>query len=366
MATGGGHDGHQGGDAQEGLYDAFFPLPEDDHFDDDDLLWWAEIVASPTPPAAAAPVLQGGVAAGPSGDDNNLLAGWPAVLAGGNSIDVVDSGPTPSYTGAAVVAGLPSVAQDVVVGANDTGCQVLREVVHSNGFEATKLIIHGGAGVFHHALTDVYRLDDGVPVELTNQSYIDFTGQDYVWVKQYLSEYAQQRAAAGYAVLHDSISAFHDALCTTMAVAGHVDDAGRPEGNAEAVGNGPSSIPSDTDEDEEEEEGEHQDVQPAVRGRSALAIQRERASNMQLSDIAPFFDIPIVSASEKLGVGVTLLKGVCRKYGVKRWPHRTIKKMDTAIEKLRSSDDGSEAVRHEIESLMKARAKILLLDGSQE
>lgn len=42
-------------------------------------------------------------------------------------------------------------------------------------------------------------------------------GRDYVWVKHYLLDYGQQRAAAGYNVLHDSIiSEFHEVLCTSM------------------------------------------------------------------------------------------------------------------------------------------------------
>ena len=46
-----------------------------------------------------------------------------------------------------------------------------------------------------------------------------------MWVKHYLTDYAQQRAGGGYVVLQDSISAFQDALCTRMIVCGgHADD----------------------------------------------------------------------------------------------------------------------------------------------
>ena len=62
-----------------------------------------------------------------------------------------------------------------------------------------------------------------------------------MWVKHYLTGYAQQRAGGGYTVVHDSISAFHDALCVSMNYYGGNADGGgdycRGEG-AGAVGNG--------------------------------------------------------------------------------------------------------------------------------
>ena len=71
-----------------------------------------------------------------------------------------------------------------------------------------------------------------------------FRGLDYMWVKHYLTGYAQQRAGGGYTVVHDSISAFHDALSVSMNYDG---DGGNADGDdhrregmevAAAVGNG--------------------------------------------------------------------------------------------------------------------------------
>jgi hypothetical protein len=59
-----------------------------------------------------------------------------------------------------------------------------------------------------------------------------FSGRDYAWVKHYLTDYAQQRAGGGYAVIHDSTSAFHDALCTSMNYGGN---AGREGGTMAAA-----------------------------------------------------------------------------------------------------------------------------------
>jgi hypothetical protein len=51
-----------------------------------------------------------------------------------------------------------------------------------------------------------------------------FMGRDYLWVKSYLMDHAQKRAGGGYTVVHDSISDFHNVLCTRMAGCSHADD----------------------------------------------------------------------------------------------------------------------------------------------
>jgi hypothetical protein len=60
-----------------------------------------------------------------------------------------------------------------------------------------------------------------------------------VWVKHYLTDYAQQRAGGGYVVLQDSISAFQDALCTSMVCAGgHAVDDDHREAVAQEINGG--------------------------------------------------------------------------------------------------------------------------------
>ncbi|XP_038987021.1 uncharacterized protein LOC120112229 [Phoenix dactylifera] len=53
-----------------------------------------------------------------------------------------------------------------------SGCQALREVVHSNGSQNMKLSIHGGPGTFYHAILDVYHNIHGFP-RAAEQSYIE-------------------------------------------------------------------------------------------------------------------------------------------------------------------------------------------------
>lgn len=47
------------------------------------------------------------------------------------------------------------------------------------------------------------------------------------------------------------------------------------------------------------------------------------------------FDLPINEASEELGVSTTIVKRLCRKFGIKRWPYRQINAINKSIGMLR-------------------------------
>ncbi|PUZ63346.1 hypothetical protein GQ55_3G060400 [Panicum hallii var. hallii] len=383
-------DGHGEGTDWEGPYD---PLLMQDDFDDVMyLLDIPAVVLDPAPLALAAQAQN--VTAGPPGD-NLPDPEWPAKL----NNDSVDSR-APTHN-AAIAGDLPRSTQYVGAGTSATasasssphdenalldctGCHVLREVLHSNGLEAAKLRVHGAAGLFYHATLEVYRINsEGLATALTHQSYIDFRGQDYVWVKHYLTDYAQQRAGAGYTVVHDSISAFHDALCVGMNYGGNADGDDRREGMqmAAAAGNGGGSdqqqelagatddaaqslidqgnVPAAAGPSEPSASNEQEQREVRQVGRSALAIQRERASNLQLGDLARYFHLPMTQAARHLGVCATVLKTTSRRFHVPRWPHRKIKSIDNHIAKLRrTGDNGGAAAKREMERLTESRRKI--------
>jgi hypothetical protein len=48
-------------------------------------------------------------------------------------------------------------------------------------------------------------------------------------------------------------------------------------------------------------------------------------------DLASCFHMPSEQACRKLGIGLTVLKRQCRKFGIKRWPFRKIKSLDRLI-----------------------------------
>nr|CAB3463388.1 unnamed protein product [Digitaria exilis] len=384
-------DGHggEGTNDWEGPYD---PLLMQDYFDDIYYLLDIPNIIDPPPPLAAQPPQTD--TAGYSGDNRPSTSNNAAV-------DVNVTVPTPPTHIAQVAADPPcaSRTQDVVVGSSActssatastsaaavahqtaldcTGCHVLREV-------ATRLCVHGAAGVFYHAIQEVYRVNsEGLATAMTHQSYID--GRDYVWVKHYLTDYAQQRASGGYTVIRDPISAFHDALCAGMNYGGNAGDDGhrggemaaaavvengggssRPDEQQELAGAAPliieqghapasaaaagPSIPSANNEQERPE------VVGQPVGRSALTIQRERASNLKLADLARYFHLPMAEAATHLGVCATVLKSTSRKFHIARWPHRKIKSINTHIAKLR--EKGGNDGMGEMERLIEARRKI--------
>lgn len=53
-------------------------------------------------------------------------------------------------------------------------------------------------------------------------------------------------------------------------------------------------------------------------------LQRERTRNLGLKDFVDYFDLPIGDAARKLNICPTVMKKICRKNGVLRWPYRKV------------------------------------------
>ena len=70
-------------------------------------------------------------------------------------------------------------------------------------------------------------------------------------------------------------------------------------------------------------ETDYKDAPEMKRLRSASDITRD--------DLASCFHMPSEQACRKLGIGLTVLKRQCRKFGIKRWPFRKIKSLDRLI-----------------------------------
>eukprot|EP00026_Physarum_polycephalum_P006515 Phypoly_transcript_06560.p1 GENE.Phypoly_transcript_06560~~Phypoly_transcript_06560.p1 ORF type:complete len:420 (+),score=103.31 Phypoly_transcript_06560:282-1541(+) len=79
------------------------------------------------------------------------------------------------------------------------------------------------------------------------------------------------------------------------------------------------------------------------------------AQTIGLETLSKYFHLPINDVAKELGVCATVLKKICRKNGIPRWPHRKIKSLDKMIMTLEVSvaknpEDG-ERIRHEIHTL---------------
>ncbi|CAI5726069.1 unnamed protein product [Peronospora destructor] len=65
-------------------------------------------------------------------------------------------------------------------------------------------------------------------------------------------------------------------------------------------------------------------------GARLTALSRE----FTLEDLRPHFGRPIVEVAREFGICTTFLKKICRRCGIKRWPHRQIRSLNRTIQML--------------------------------
>ncbi|KAJ7514834.1 hypothetical protein O6H91_23G061700 [Diphasiastrum complanatum] len=56
--------------------------------------------------------------------------------------------------------------------------------------------------------------------------------------------------------------------------------------------------------------------------------------HLRLSNLSAYFHLSVVEAAKKLGVSQTTLKKACRKFGLKRWPGRKVRSLESTIHGL--------------------------------
>lgn len=80
-------------------------------------------------------------------------------------------------------------------------------------------------------------------------------------------------------------------------------------------------------------------------------------------ELAQYFHMPINDVSQELGICATLLKKICRKNGINRWPHRKIKSLDKMIEAFellsKTEPDDYESISNDIQELKEKRDFLL-------
>lgn len=78
------------------------------------------------------------------------------------------------------------------------------------------------------------------------------------------------------------------------------------------------------------------------------------ASEITREELSECFNMPSEDAANRLGIGLTVLKRICRKFGVPRWPYRKIKSLDRLITNVESGTPPGETYKH----LMKSAEEI--------
>ncbi|CAM9139107.1 unnamed protein product [Chrysoparadoxa australica] len=78
-------------------------------------------------------------------------------------------------------------------------------------------------------------------------------------------------------------------------------------------------------------------------GYAKRQTSEEVAKRLPVSTLERHYHTPLNVAAKELNVSLTMLKKLCRQYGVKRWPHRQVTSLDKSIRRLQSKLDAAMA-----------------------
>ncbi|KAM0968087.1 hypothetical protein ACFX13_016813 [Malus domestica] len=217
---------------------------------------------------------------------------------------------------------------------NCSCCQLLREIIHLNGNHVMKLDIHGRFGTISHAI--LYSFDVNSSDNHQYQMF-DFCKKSIEEVKQFLMQYCLERKLEGYILQQDPMAVFYEALCIGLGWDDilNTDDFTFPPSppNSGRVREVEQQQPAEDQSHAAEDENE----------RISLAAQRERTASMTLDDLRDYFHLPIEKAARRLKVCPTVVKRICRRSGLNRWPSRKIRSINRQISRLRPSLDSDDA-----------------------
>ncbi len=63
-------------------------------------------------------------------------------------------------------------------------------------------------------------------------------------------------------------------------------------------------------------------------------IKSRNKRDITLEVLEAYYDTPLRHVSQKVGLSITMLKKICRSYGIQRWPHRQIRSINRSIAKI--------------------------------
>ncbi len=67
---------------------------------------------------------------------------------------------------------------------------------------------------------------------------------------------------------------------------------------------------------------------------SHLMPKSRNRRDITLEDLEDHYDTPLRHVSQKMGLSITMLKKICRRFGIQRWPHRQIRSINRSIAKI--------------------------------
>ncbi|GAA0149510.1 hypothetical protein LIER_36946 [Lithospermum erythrorhizon] len=148
-------------------------------------------------------------------------------------------------------------------------------------------------GLFCHAVLDKYENAPSRCLKNINN------------IKKFLIQYCQERQREGYQMLKDPLHLFYDALVVGL----NFDN---PHLSSTSINSGYETQPG-------------QQTSEVLRlSKSPLAEQRERTGKLELKDLATYFHLPIEVGTKEMNVCPTVIKKICRRFGLGRWPYRKV------------------------------------------
>ncbi|KAI3444903.1 hypothetical protein Pfo_001568 [Paulownia fortunei] len=222
---------------------------------------------------------------------------------------------------------------------NCTCCQILREITHTNGMNVKRLEIHGRFGVITHAVLGIYDFGSSFQGQGQDFQMFDFHKESTQIVKKFMVQYFEACKQEGYNTLQDTLSTFYEALCVGLNEPDNPDDF--LQLSPENIGD----CPNNQEETMKQPEGGSKQVGFM---KIPLAMQRERTRKLQLKDFIDYFHLPIEDAARKMNICPTVMKKICRRNGVLRWPYRKIKSIERKLSKkveILGASDSEERTR---------------------
>ncbi|KAM7275329.1 hypothetical protein ACFE04_017195 [Oxalis oulophora] len=224
-------------------------------------------------------------------------------------------------------------------------CTVLREIVHTNGYQLTKLEIHGTVGVISHAVLEI----DGYAINHSfakTREMFDFTERSNENVKDFLGKYCEERKQSGYIMMPDPLSTFYEALYVGLNSGVASMNQMDKQLQTEVVPNQncPLQTKNDlqnphsggtTNEGNPQSGGITKGGNPRRRNKLTLAEKKQKIAQMTINDIVILFGLPIEEAASKIDLSPTIVKKLCRDGGVDRWPQRKVNSLRKQIEKMK-------------------------------
>ncbi|KAI9914975.1 hypothetical protein PsorP6_006979 [Peronosclerospora sorghi] len=87
------------------------------------------------------------------------------------------------------------------------------------------------------------------------------------------------------------------------------------------------------------------------------------SSTITLDMLRPYFEVPLAKVAASLGICVTLLKKICRRHGIARWPHRQITGLRKSVASMEHAIRYFDGPRRDVyaQQLVKQKHKLAAL-----